>query len=475
VVAAVVALPYLAGGYVWDDGPLIVERLVGLDAVGWFELWAGPVTDDGPGASYYRPVALSLMALGGRFGPWAIHLMTLLLHAGSAGLVVLLCRHSRWPLIAGLVFAVHPLASEVLGWCSAMPDALAVFLGLLAVWWRPRSALGAFVLLVLGGFSKETALLIPLVFAFGGSAVRVWLTPWLGAVLVVGSVRLMANVGLGAGWGAKLGLAPTALGWGSGGLLWPFPMHAVRDLHVAPMPLVVCGWVLLFGLVVLGRGRPLALAAAALVFCAHVLALPAALDGYLMAERYSYPAILGLGIWLAAILPRFERRWAVGVALVFGLGVHIQEAGRWQTDLTLFASPEGRGRSSSYAWHLLAVSQMAANEHALAAESFGHAVSAGNPYPGDRRLRLTALVLAGRSKEAVVWMDAGPAEGLLAVDIAWRARAAWDAGQPERAKRLLSMLKQDGHFDGPPWIPALAKVVFGATEPPLIPHEPSTP
>jgi hypothetical protein len=72
-------------------------------------------------------------------------------------------------------------------------------------------------------------------------------------------------------------------------------------------------------------------------------------------------------------------------------------------------------------------------------------------------------------------MDAGPAEGLLAVDIAWRARAAWDAGQPERAKRLLSMLKQDGHFDGPPWIPALAKVVFGATEPPLIPHEPPTP
>ena len=45
---------YLGGGFVWDDGPLIAERLARLDVLGILSLWTGPV-ESGPGAAYYRP------------------------------------------------------------------------------------------------------------------------------------------------------------------------------------------------------------------------------------------------------------------------------------------------------------------------------------------------------------------------------------------------------------------------------------
>jgi hypothetical protein len=463
------------GGFVWDDGPLIAERLVHLDLGGLLQLWAGPVSEDGPGAAYYRPVALTVMALLGRLGPWAIHLLALLSHATSAFLLVRLCRGTRWPLIAGLVFAVHPLTSEVLGWCSALPDAMAVMLGLMAVWWRPRSSLAAFLLLVAGGLSKETALLIPVVFALGGGRERSWVFPWVSAVAVVTSARLLAGVSLGSAWLGKAGLAPEALGWATGALIWPFPLHAVRDLHVAPMPVVLLGVVLLLSLFSFARRQRMAMAGAALVVAAPLLALPVALDGYLLAERYSYPALVGFGVWLAAMVPPLGRSWWLGLPVVLGLAGHVKEADRWRSNLDLFASAEVGGRGSSYAWHLLGVSQMGAGEHAEAAASFLQAIESGNPYPTDRLLRLKTLVLSGQPETALTWMDAGPVDGLTAEEVAWRARAAWAAGENRRAQSLVDMLRRGDQFDGPSWVSGLAQTIFQGAEPPFNLDESSTP
>jgi hypothetical protein len=475
VVAAVAGAPYLMGGFVWDDGPLIAERLVHLDMGGLLQLWAGPVSIEGPGAAYYRPVALTVMALLGRLGPWAIHLLALLSHATSAFLLVRLCRGTRWPLIAGLVFAVHPLTSEVLGWCSALPDALAVTLGLMAVWCRPRSTLAAFLLLVAGGLSKETALLIPLIFALGSHSRRSWMLPWLTAVAVVLAARLASGVSLGSAWLGKMGLAPEALGWATGALAWPFPLHAVRDLHVAPMSVVLLGVVLMALLFGLARRHSMAMAGAALVVAAPLLALPVALDGYLLAERYSYPALVGLGVWLAAIVPPLGRSWWLGLPVVLGLVGHVKQADRWRSNLDLFASAEVGGRGSSYAWHLLGVSQMGAGEHALAAASFLQAIEGGTPYPTDRFLRLKTLVLSGQPEVALTWMDAGPVDGLTAEEVAWRARAAWAAGDGPRAQALVSMLRRGDQFDGPFWVSGLAQTIFQGTEPPFNPGESSAP
>ena len=99
-VAALAAIPNMGGGFVWDDGPLIVDRLSQLDGSGVLALWTGPVTAEGPGAAYYRPVAMSVLSVFGRLGPWAVHGLALVLHMMSAGLLVLLSRGTRWPLLA---------------------------------------------------------------------------------------------------------------------------------------------------------------------------------------------------------------------------------------------------------------------------------------------------------------------------------------------------------------------------------------
>ena len=117
--AGLVGWNYLGGGFVWDDGPLIAGRLAKADWSQVLSLWTAPVADAGPGASYYRPLALTVLSGLGRLGPLAIHLVATCLHALSAMLMVRCCSSLRSPLLGALIFAVHPLVSEVLGWSSA--------------------------------------------------------------------------------------------------------------------------------------------------------------------------------------------------------------------------------------------------------------------------------------------------------------------------------------------------------------------
>ena len=191
-------------------------------------------------------------------------------------------------------------------------------------------------------------------------------------------------MGRGSAWTATLSLAPTALGWATGALVWPFPQHAVRDLHVAPLSITVVGFVLMLVLLVVGRHSKMALAGAGLVLVAPAVALPVALDGYLLGERYSYPALLGLGVWLSAVVRPFGRSWIMWVCIGAGLSVHAQQSQRFRTNLSLFSSAEVDGRGSSYAWHLLGFSQMQDGDYGGAAVSFSEANEAGNPYPTDR-------------------------------------------------------------------------------------------
>ena len=196
---------YLGGGFVWDDGPLIAERLARLDVSGIVGLWTGPVTESGPGAAYYRPVAMTALSVLGRLGPVPIHLLALALHATSAYLLVRLCAGLRVPILAGLIFAVHPLVGEVLGWSSALPDALAVCFGLLAVRVAARWPGLGFLALLLGLWSKETAVLVAVFVALGvGVDRRTW-WPLFAAVVVGIGGRMLAGVGSSAlAWGTWL-------------------------------------------------------------------------------------------------------------------------------------------------------------------------------------------------------------------------------------------------------------------------------
>lgn len=462
----------MGGQPVWDDATLIAGHLLALDGAGLVALWEGPISPSGPGSTYYRPLALCVMALVGQLGWWALHLLGLVCHAVSAALMVSLCQRARVPIAAGLCFALHPLASEVLGWSSALPDALAVVLALAAA--RARHAAAVIALLVAGALCKETALVIPVFLGLAGILSVGWWRTWGVSALVVVGLRFAVDVQAPAEVWHKLSLVPAALGWSVGSVAWPFPLSAVRDVRLAPGGMLWLSVVLLASMALLAGRRREAWAGLGLMVCAPALALPTMLDGYLVAERYMYPGLVGFGVWAAYSLPPVRKPLWRGGAVALGCAAAMaifSRSGDWRDDHALFGAAVQAQPSSSLAWHLMGMVHLRSAEPAQAADAFARAIENGHPYPTEYTLRLRALVEAGRAIEALEWADAGPKDGLTAEHIAWWARAAYEAGQPSRARDLVMILRTPRGFDGPPWLHALAEKISATSPDPV--QEPS--
>jgi hypothetical protein len=145
---------------------------------------------------FYHPVTwLSLMLDVSLYGysPASFHLTNVLLHGANACLVLLVVAGLGFrggiPMVAGLIFALHPLNVEPVSWISERKGLLAGFFGLLAILSyvryvrRPRFADAAFLTLAYGLalLSKASALTLPLLLVL----VDVW---FLRAVPTVGAL-----------------------------------------------------------------------------------------------------------------------------------------------------------------------------------------------------------------------------------------------------------------------------------------------
>jgi hypothetical protein len=255
VVALTVALYARTLGYPWsylDDQELVVEDLAFLSRPSapadafrrpYFQ---GPARDH----AYYRPIVTASFALdaaGSGDRASGYRATNVLLHALSACLLLLVLVAEGAPcvvsLFATLAFVAHPALSAAVAWVPGRDD---VLLGLfsLAAWLallrlergvRPLPALvhAACFLLALG--SKETALVLPLVFALRSvvierrplaTAVPRWLAlTWgavVGVVVLVRRVVLGPELGLPALTGVDLVGGARALVSGLGSLLVPF-------------------------------------------------------------------------------------------------------------------------------------------------------------------------------------------------------------------------------------------------------------
>lgn len=475
------ALLALIGQWVWDDAELIRDHLAGMGLSEVLGLWTTPVGGGDVGGGYYRPLAMSLLVLVGHLGPAAGHVLSAAFHAGSTLLVHRLLRGRPGALAGTLAFSLHPLAAEVLGWISALPDALALFFGLASVWVARRGLLLSGILLWLGMMSKETAvLLLPAALVAGLVPPRA-LWAWAAAVGVALAQRGLAGVGASWSIAGKLGFVPLALCWPLSSMIVPWPLTAVRDLWVAP------AWVLPVGLLVLAVALSLAMrdrlarGGLLLLVGGPLLALPPTLHGYLAAERYAYPSLVGLALIVASVRPRLpaipRAAWPL---LLLGPLLQLRAAAAWSSDERLFTAATEALPESGYAWHLRGmVSLIAAAPGPLvlgtaggaaprcdpaqsrgdwedAASAFGRALETAHPHPMDRSLRLQSLVEACQFPEALALARAGPTAGLTAADVAWWARAAAGAGEAEEALRVVRALKVSGGWDGPPWVPELA-------------------
>jgi hypothetical protein len=226
----------LGNGFVWDDTSVIVTNPALRGAAGsLFHTLDNAGVQQVP---YYRPLTLLTFLIEERvhgLAPVLMHFLNILLHAANALLVYGLARSlfedSVSPVLAGLLFAVHPINAESVNFISGGRNTmLACFFSLLAYLSHLRGVtsrnnalvLTGSVLFLAGLYSKETALMIlPVIAAFelpnllpGGDSRRLQavgrLVPYAVGTLIFLAMRRMTladhgiHIDILSGLGARL-------------------------------------------------------------------------------------------------------------------------------------------------------------------------------------------------------------------------------------------------------------------------------
>ncbi len=176
---------------------------------------------------YYRPLMhLIYMFNYHVFGlnPLGFHLVNILFHAGVSVMVFIIVRHLLmasssstidWYLspafIAAILFAIHPIHTEVVTWVAAVPELAFTFFCLLSLFLYMRSEEGlnssyvlSLVSFALALLSKETALTLPIIiFAYDylikrnrSRSSKEYLKRYLPYTIIIGSYLFMRSYGL---------------------------------------------------------------------------------------------------------------------------------------------------------------------------------------------------------------------------------------------------------------------------------------
>ncbi len=381
-------LTVLPNGFTWlDHGDL--EHGAALAAPhDWLSLFTKGFARTG----FYRPLtALSLSIDALASAPWVFHASSLLFHALAAFALVVaaeaLGAHRRVAVLAGVLFAVHPITSLVTGQASFRAEALvaASLFGLISAHLRGRAVLAA-ALVLAAGLSKETGLVLAPIF--------------VAALLVSGyqpqlRVLVAQALALGAALGLRLAFAPP----------WR-PTHAPLEpveaigtrlaalAHSAAAvvrPTGVCDaialtrpwepWALGGALAVVGLGL---LAwrqrgAALLLVCAVLPSLNLVPAPRFWSPHYVYLPWAFAALLLATFAARRQSLWRGAIALcALCVLVSLWEGRRFASDEALFARDAARPECREAALYL-GDARFAAGDLAAAATSYERAIA---PAPG---------------------------------------------------------------------------------------------
>ncbi|UCG86803.1 MAG: tetratricopeptide repeat protein [Gemmatimonadota bacterium] len=365
LVAVLIAAPSIRNGFVFDDVGVIEENEI-VHQLELGRLVTSPYWPPDRGSAMWRPLALVAFAVQwavGGGGPGVFHLTNILLYGVVSGLVALLAAQlftARLGLMAGVLFAVHPVHVEVTANVVGQVEMLAAlgYLGgLWAVWKRMEASDAgrrrvllavAALCLAVGLASKEHCVTFP------GAVLLLWCLErsrgdhtWLGlmrrewpvlavsAVLIIGYLvgRGPMAYGLTATGGAAAGLdvyspvsravvmLPVSLKWLE--LLFiPVRLSADYSLrHLVPAPVfgpvhasALLIWILLFLCIWRAKGAVPALAFGAALFVVTVsvvsnIVVPI---GVLLAERLLFLPSIGWAVAVGGLLVALESRMGMG-------------------------------------------------------------------------------------------------------------------------------------------------------------------
>ncbi len=349
VLSALIYLPSVFGGFMWDDEDIItgdsaIHGQVSPARVFSPEYWKR----DFPGAeSRYRPMrSLLLMAQWRVFGrsPAGYHAVNLLLNALASCLALwvafLLLKDPDKAFAAALIFALHPVHVESVAWLKNVTDILMFIFSALAAATVLRSreegsgkgpAALAVALFLLALFSKENAVMLPVLLFSAlwlldgespGAALRRTLPLWvMSAVFLVFAVFFLRR----APASGRFDIVQALLGFAqySRLLFLPFGLNADRSVVTLAD---AAGPALLAALAVYGwrkSNRPALFSAAWVALCLVPFLDVRFTTGRPIAEQRLYMAALGTGLAFASFYRRPSRPWnyaLAGLAVLFGAG-----------------------------------------------------------------------------------------------------------------------------------------------------------
>lgn len=360
VVAFVAYLPALRGGFLWDDDFYVEQNQALRSLDGLIAIWLDPSATP----QYYPLVHSSYWLEYQLFGlnPTPYHATNIALHALSAWLLIRLLRQAGIPggALAGVLFALHPVAVESVAWITERKNTLSTAFYLLAAlsywpivradaangaltWSRTlrmhyAAALGCYVAALLSKTvtcSLPAALLLLVYYRRGRVAWRdaARLAPFflIGLILAWNTARLeREQVGaVGPAFDlsllARVAVAGRALWFYLGKIVWPYPLIFFYERwKIDPpgatdllYPAAAVG--LLIGLWALrgrwGRG-PLT---AALLFGGTLFPALGFISVYpfrfsFVADHFQYLAMLAPIALVAAVATRTVRRREIGAA-----------------------------------------------------------------------------------------------------------------------------------------------------------------
>lgn len=496
LLAILLYLPTLGHDFVFDDRAVIAQNPLMSTPGSLVRIVASPYWPDREhGRSLYRPLtsvsfSLNRVAAGGLY-PLAFHLVNILLHGAATFLVTLLAFEAlpglRGPLVAGALFAVHPVhveavagivgRSEILAACGVLGAVLAHRVaqrasGHAGALWMGAAWAASF----LGMLAKESATVAVVLcgltdraFPTAGPAGRRRLiglyaghAAILGLYLLV-RARVLGGLGTGepipfvdnpAASAGPLAGRLTALGAVARYavlLLWPRRLSADYSYDQIPVvgsfanPLVAAG--LLLVLAAAGGGAWLLRRAPVWGYGLLWVAVSASLTtnliffiGTLLAERLMYLPSAGLCLLAgcAAVAAGAGRRGALAtaglvLAVAAGAARTLHRLPEWKDDFALYESAARVSPRSTRIRYNLGNAFLRRGEYTPAEENYRAALAI---YPEflDARVNLgMALLQQGRPREALGLLESAvaskPRDPDLLVNLGAAHRALGDDGR----------------------------------------------
>ncbi len=515
LIAGAVFANSVHGDLVWDDRMLIlkdpaVQSLSNVDGFFTEDFFVRQENELGYG--YYRPIVKTTYALDyavwGR-NPFGYHLTNIFLHACCTMLVVLLLGQLGLSpgasLVAGLIFAVHPIHTENVAWIAGRTDLLAFLftasslaLYLLATQPRAADAPGRSRGELAWRIVLFTVSLVCFALAMLAKEMSVVLVPWIVCVelfvrrkglvpsalaatphglIVVGYllVRMLVirvpmpgqpDVHSIAGAVVSAGqLVARYLGWMTG---FREPNAYVQNPYVTGIadPRFLGAAAVLAGLAYVvwrwGRNDGLVLALAGMLATSFIPVLnfvraagPPDM-GNMMAERFCYfPSLpfVGLVVFIGARLMTSGRRrsriigWA---ALAVWLGVAVTATAKrnldWRDNPTLFTKTLEQTPDAALLWTNLANHHMESGNLAQAEQALTRATSLAPTNAAVMTAQATMYVVTGRLAEAVPVQEqivrrASRSRPVVLANLAYLYRLT---GKQERALEILERLLAEG-------------------------------